>query len=82
MTPHNDAGSVFPPRDEWDVLHYNDDEVVDGYLEHRIGDIPPGPNRSPAYRWGWTNGRKDASGEDDGYEDIRRAFFRLLSNAT
>src|SRR5262245_299605 len=50
----------FPPRDAFDVFAYDDDEVINGYLDgHRDDDIEPGPNHSPAYRWGWLNRRPD-----------------------
>lgn len=71
----SEPGTVFPPRDEWDILAYDDDEVIAGYREHRPDDQPPGDNRSPAYRWGWTNARRDLTRADDGFGAIRRAFI-------
>lgn len=71
------ADAPFPPRNEWDVLAYDQDECVAGYREHRPDDPVPGPNRSPAYRWGWANRRKDITGEMDGFEGIRWAFIEL-----
>lgn len=73
----HDIGSVFPPRDEWDIAAYATDEVVAGYREHRIDDIAPGPNHAPGYRWGWSNARKDATKIDDGFEGLRRAYIRM-----
>lgn len=70
-------GTVFPPRDAWDIAAYDTDEVVAGYREHRICDPVPGPNRSPAYRWGWANSHKDATGTPDGYEPLRHAFIQI-----
>lgn len=73
----SDLGTVFPPRDEWDVAAYDTDDVVAGYREHRISDPVPGPNHAPGYRWGWTNGRKDATRSPDGFEGLRSAFIRM-----
>lgn len=73
----SDLGTVFPPRDEWDVAAYDTDEVVAGYREHRPDDPVPGPNRSPAYRWGWSNRRRDMTHLPDGFEPIRYAFIRM-----
>jgi hypothetical protein len=67
----------FPPRDEWDVAAYDLDEVVAGYRDYRPDDPMPGPNHSPAYRWGWTNRRKDNTRIPDGFEHIRSAFIAL-----
>lgn len=72
-----DPGTVFPPRDEWDIAAYETDDVVQGYRDWRPDDPAPGPNHSPGYRWGWTNGRKDRTSKVDGYEDLRRAYFAL-----
>lgn len=77
----SDLGTVFPPRDEWDVAAYDGDEIVAGYRDHRISDPAPGPNHSPAFRWGWTNARRDASHEPDGFEGIRYAFIRMIRTA-
>ncbi|WP_332717435.1 hypothetical protein [Pelagibacterium mangrovi] len=70
-------GTVFPPRDEWDVAAYPTDDVVAGYREHRLDDIEPGPNRSPGYRSGWINARCDATHAPDGFELIRAAFIQM-----
>lgn len=72
-----DAGTIFPPRDEWDIAAYPTDEVVAGYRDYRHDDPAPGENHSPGYRWGWTNHRKDAASEPDGFERIRSAFIRM-----
>ncbi len=72
-----DLGTVFPPRDEWDIAAYDTDEVVAGYRDHRLGDPLPGPNHSPGYRWGWTNAHKDATRIPDGFEPLRNAFIDL-----
>jgi len=72
-----DAGDVFPPRDEWDVLAYNLDETVQGYRDWTPDDPTPGPNHSPAYRWGWANSRLDHTREEDGYGEVRRAYARM-----
>lgn len=70
-------GEVFPPRDEWDVAAYPQDEVVAGYRDHRADDPVPGENHSPGYRWGWTNRRRDTTRQPDGFEPIRYAFIRM-----
>lgn len=76
-----EIGTVFPPRDEWDVAAYPTDDVVEGYRDHCISDPAPGENRSPGYRWGWANARKDASCQWDGFEDIRFAYIRMVRAA-
>ena len=73
----DDIGTVFPPRNEWDVAAYPDDDVVEGYREWRPDDPEPGENRSPGYRWGWANGRRDRQGGDDGYDRVRQAYIQL-----
>ncbi len=72
-----DLGTVFPPRDEWDIAAYPNDEVVAGYIEYSPDEIAPGGNRSPAYRWGWLNRRRDATGEPDGFDNVRHAYIRI-----
>jgi len=72
-----EAGTVFPPRDDWDVAAYDTDEVVAGYREHRPDDPAPGDNRSPAYRWGWANCRRDMTHEPDGLDGVRHAYIEL-----
>lgn len=73
----SEAGTVFPPRDEWDVAAYSTDDVIAGYREHCINDLVPGENHSPGYRWGWTNRRKDATHIPDGFEGIRAAYIDM-----
>ena len=77
MTAIPDHGEVFPPRDEWDVAAYDTNDVVSGYRGHCIYDQAPGGNRAPGYRWGWTNARKDATGELDGFENVRSAYYHM-----
>lgn len=67
---------IFPPTAPEHIESYPDDDVVSGYRDHCIDDPEPGPNRSPGYRWGWLNARKDATGEADGHEWVRGAFIR------
>lgn len=69
------AGEVFPPRDEWDIAAYPADDIVAGYWDHNINDPAPGDNRSPGFRWGWMNARKDATHQRDGFEQIRRNYI-------
>lgn len=76
-----EPGSVFPPRDVWDVAAYDRDEVLAGYFDHQSHDPEPGPNRSPAFRWGWTNRRRDTTHEPDCYEPLRYAYIRMLRRA-
>jgi len=73
----SEPGTVFPPRDEWDIAAYPTDEIVAGYRDHRHDDPEPGPNHSPGYRWGWTNRRRDVTHEPDGFEPLRYAFIEL-----
>lgn len=75
----SDLGSMFPPRDAWEIAAYDTDEVVAGYLSYRAADadMPPGENHSPAFRWGWTNKRKDVTGIPDGFEGVRSAFIQM-----
>lgn len=79
---NEEIGTVFPPRDEWDVAAYDPDECVAGYREHKISDAAPGDNRSPAYRWGWANARQDATYMmgDDGLGAIRSAYIKMARN--
>lgn len=70
-------GQVFPPRNEWDIAAYPMDDVVKGYRDHRLGDLLPGPNHPPGYRWGWTNAEKDRTRIADGFEPIRSAYINL-----
>lgn len=73
----SELGTIFPPRDEWDIAAYDTDQVVAGYREHRLDDPSPGGNHHPAYRWGWTNARKDCSHLSDGFEGLRARYIDL-----
>lgn len=73
----SELGTVFPPRDEWDIAAYQTDEVVAGYREYCINDPAPGPNHAPGYRWGWANCRRDVTREPDGLDHVRHAFIDL-----
>ena len=76
MTPYGQ----FPPTCIEDIMIYDGDEVVAGYRERRRDDIPPGENRSPGYRWGWTNSQRD-HGQPDGFEPLRYAYIRAMRAA-
>lgn len=73
-----DYGTVFPPRHWMDVYAYPDDDVTDGYREASPREPAPGDNRSPGYRWGWANGIKDATHQNDGLDGIRYEFIRQM----
>lgn len=73
----SEPGTIFPPRDEWDIAAYNTDDVVAGYREYLPDDLPPGPNHAPGYRWGWTNRRRDVTHEPDGFEPLRFAYIAM-----
>ena len=75
------AGTVFPPRDEWDVAAYDHLEAMAGFMEFNPQEAAPGGNRSPAYRWGWKNRARDQHHQDDGYDHIRRSYIKLRRNA-
>lgn len=47
--------SFEPVRTLADVESLDDDEVLDGYLEAKRGDLEPGLNRGRAYWHGWRN---------------------------
>ena len=81
MTTAPEPGAAYPPRDVWDIAAYDTDEVTAGYRDHRPDDPEPGPNRSPAFRWGWTNKRRDVLREPDGYEPHRYAYIRMTRRA-
>lgn len=68
---------VYPPNSKWDIAAYPVDDVVEGYRDHSLSDHPPGDNRSPGYKWGWTNARRDMSGKDDGFGGIRSAYIQM-----
>lgn len=72
-----EIGTVFPPRDEWDIAAYASDEVVEGYREHERDGFAPGENHSPGFRWGWANARRDATGAEDGFDRVRHAYIKL-----
>jgi hypothetical protein len=79
----SEIGTVFPPRDKWDVAAYETDELVAGYREYRPSDPEPGANRrSPAYRWGWVNRRKDSTCIPDGFEGIRSEYILMSRHAS
>ena len=65
------AGTSFPPRCVEDVLAYDRDEVILGFCEYNNEMPTPGDNRSPGYRWGWSNARYDHTREDDGLVGLR-----------
>lgn len=75
MAENSDGLGSFPPKSWEDIAAYDNDETVAGYREHSPDDTPPGPNHSPGYRWGWTNRRKDVTGEPDGFENVRREYM-------
>jgi len=66
----------FPPCSWRDIEAYDHNEVVEGYAGWRPDDPEPGPNRSPSFRWGWTNAKRDRSREDDGFDGIRGDSIR------
>lgn len=70
-------GTTFPPRDVWDIAAYDEEELVAGYRDYRPDDPPPGANHSPAYRWGWTNRRRDMTHLCDGFESLRYEFIQM-----
>lgn len=63
----------WPPTKWHDIDEYDGDEIVAGYTDYRKGDLQPGPNRSPGYRWGWQNNFYDHNhlDGDDGFVAIR-----------
>jgi hypothetical protein len=65
----------FPPETWEHIAMYPDDDVTAGYRDWRPDDPPPGPNRSPGYRWGWANARRDRTKEDDGFGAVRHAYI-------
>ncbi|MGN6769284.1 MAG: hypothetical protein ACTHJQ_05465 [Rhizobiaceae bacterium] len=73
----SNPGAIFPPRDEWDVAGYDNDEVVAGYRDYSPDIIAPGSNHSNGYRWGWLNRRRDTTGEPDGFDGVRWTFIRM-----
>lgn len=69
---------MFPPRNWQDIDAYDHDEVVAGYISYQRDDMPPGPNHSDGFRWGWQNGFYDHNYllGDDGFQTIRFAYIR------
>jgi hypothetical protein len=71
-----DLGTVFPPRSADDVFFYEGLDIVEGYRDYTPGDPEPGANRSPGYRWGWSNAHYDCTGNDGGLGRVRAAAAR------
>lgn len=44
-------------------------------MSYEAGDPEPGANRSPGFRWGWMNRKRDSQREDDGFDSVRRAYI-------
>ncbi|MBD0416522.1 hypothetical protein [Oryzicola mucosus] len=59
------------------MLAYDQQEYDAGYQAHKAYEPVPGDERSPSYRWGWVSRRKDASGQPDEFDEIRKAAARL-----
>lgn len=76
-----DFGTVFPPRDEYDVLAYDPADVMRGYRRFVADDPIPGPNHATGFRWGWQNRKRDCQLGDDGFDDVRRLAM-LMSKPT
>jgi hypothetical protein len=72
---------MFPPRDWRDIERYPIEDVIEGFVYFSKDDPPPGDNRSPGYRWGWDNAKRDRSDDDDGYDAIRQEFIRETRKA-
>lgn len=71
----------WPPKSWRDIEDYDHEEIVLGYREYREGDPMPGENRSPGFRWGWSNRAYDHSnGKDDGFAYIRHEGARNFIN--
>lgn len=70
----------FPPETWRDIEAYSTADLIegfsDGYTGVKSGDPVPGPNRSPAYRWGYQNAIRDHQAEDDGFDNVRHEFIR------
>ncbi|NTA27418.1 hypothetical protein [Allorhizobium ampelinum] len=75
----DDYGLVFPPIDEWDIVAYPIDDVVNGYLSFKNDDPDPGNNHSAGFRWGWANCKKDRiyKTSPDGFERLRALAINL-----
>lgn len=78
----SDLGTVFPPRDEWDIAAYPQDDCVAGYRDYRPDDVEPGPNHAPGYRWGWVNRRRDHTSKTDGFDHLRSAYIAMTRLAS
>jgi hypothetical protein len=66
--------SEFPPTCTTDIAAYDLAETVAGYVDD--SELAPGPNHSPAFRWGWTNRQRDHATKDDGFDALRHRYFR------
>lgn len=74
-----EIGTVFPPRDEWDIAAYDTDECVAGYRSFMDSSgMWPGANNSPAFRWGWMNARADFTQVDDGFNNMRSRYIHMI----
>lgn len=69
---------AFPPTCIEDIMSYDADEVMAGYREYRRDDPEPGDNRSPGYRWGWTNRKRDVTYEPDPFIELRYEYIRTM----
>lgn len=70
----------FPPQAGADIAAYDLEECVAGYSEQRADEPEPGANRSPAYRWGWQNRKRDRQAADDGFDGLRSAYLQERRN--
>lgn len=71
----------FPPESVEDIAAYDLGECVEGYTEQKPDEPEPGANRSPAYRWGWQNRKRDRQPEDDGFGYLRQAYIEFRKGA-
>ena len=69
---------AFPPKCIEDIMSYDANETVAGYREYRPDEPAPGPNRAPGYRWGWTNRKRDVTGEPDDFIALRYEYIRAM----
>lgn len=70
--------SEFPPKCWQDIFAYDDDDVVAGFREYRLGEPEPGPNRPAGYRWGWANRKRDTTREPDAFDEVRRSYMAAV----
>lgn len=70
-------GTVFPPRDAFELMAYDLDQVVEGWLDYDPFVLPPGENHDPGYRWGWANARRTYTKQPDGYDSIRQDYIKM-----